>query len=221
LNAVKERQYSSAKRITAEIEHSFTVIEAVVKLRPERIVHLSLPAVERYVGASDAAYENHVGSGGFLVATLDGQGGYQGVARAVEIESDLYRMWEPCVNYIAQLELVMVLVAVLKVPDRLRGKRGVWFIDNTAALMALIRGRSNSADLDRLAGSIHAALFAMQIWMYFEWVESQSNWADGISREALKDAWHQRHGFAASTCTFPAAVLGLPMRPTILLLQYM
>jgi hypothetical protein len=135
------------------------------------------------VGASGAAYENHVGSRGLLVAALDGQGGYQEVARAVEIEPDLHRMWEPCVSYIAQWELDMVLGAVLKVPDRLRGKRGVWFIDNTAALMALSRGRSNGADLHRLAGSTRAALLAMQIWMYFEWVESPSNWAEGISRE--------------------------------------
>ena len=48
------------------------------------------------MGASDAAYENSVGSGGFLVATLNGHGGYQGVARAVDIEPDLYSMWEPC-----------------------------------------------------------------------------------------------------------------------------
>ena len=115
----------------------------------------------------------------------------------------------------------MILIAVLKLPDEMRGKRGIWFIDNTAALMALIRGRSNSADLDRLAGSIQAALFAIQIWMYFEWVKSKSNWADGISREALEDEWYQRHGFVSSTCTFPSAVLGLPLRPTILLFQFM
>ena len=221
LDAVKERQYSHSKGVTTEIERSFSVIETVVKLRPERIVHLAPPVVERYVGASDAAYEDSVGSGGFLVAMLNNHGGYQGVARAVKIEASLYSMWEPCVTYIAQLELVMVLIAMLKLPDELRGKRGVWFIDNTAALMALVRGRSNSADLDRLAGSIHAALFAMQIWMYFEWVESKSNWADGISRESLKDAWHRRHGFVGSTCTFPASVLGLPLRPTILLFQFM
>ena len=80
-------------------------------------------------------------------------------------------MWEPCKTYNAQLKLAMVLVAMLKLPDELRGKRGAWFIDNKAAPMALIRGRSNSADLDRLAGSIHAALFAMQAWMYFERVK--------------------------------------------------
>ena len=221
LNAVKERQYSHEKGITADLANSFTVIETVVKLRPERVVHLLPPIVERYVGASDAAYEDDVGTGGFLLAMLNSRGGYQGVGRVVKIEPNLYHMWEPCVTYIAQLELVMILIAVLKLPDEMRGKRGIWFIDNTAALMALIRGRSNSPDLDKLAGSIHAALFAMQIWMYFEWVESKSNWADGISREALEDEWYQRHGFVSSTCTFPSAVLGLPLRPTILLFQFM
>ena len=137
------------------------------------------------------------------------------------IQPELYDMWQPCVTYIAQLELLMVLVALLNMADRMRGKRGIWFIDNTAALMALVRGRSNSQDLDALAGSIPAALFALQVWMYFEWVESKSNWADGISREGLSDPWHRENGFEAGVCSFPVAILGLPIRPVIGICQAM
>ena len=43
---------------------------------------------------------------------------------------------------IAQLELLMVLLALFARPGMFRAKRGVWYIDNTAALMCLFRGRS-------------------------------------------------------------------------------
>ena len=46
LNAVKDRQYSRDRNVTTEIERSFSVIETVVKLRPERVVHLAPPVVE-------------------------------------------------------------------------------------------------------------------------------------------------------------------------------
>ena len=75
----------------------------------------------------------------------------------------------------------MILIAVLKLPDEMRGKRVTHFIDNSLSLMSLIRGTSNSAELDVLAGSIHGALLARQVWMYSEWCESESNRADGIS----------------------------------------
>ena len=60
-----------------------------------------------------------------------------------------------------------------------------------------------------LVQAMEAALSAIQIWRYFEWVESRSNWADGISREALEDEWYQGHGFVSSSCTFQ--VIGDPV----------
>ena len=63
---------------------------------------------------------------------------------------------------IAQLELLMVLLALIAWPCMFRAKRGVWYINNTAALMCMIRGRSDSPDLERVGGMIHAANFALR-----------------------------------------------------------
>ena len=48
-------------------------------------------------------------------------------------------------------ELVQVLFALMARPAQFRGRRGIWFIDNIAALMSLIRGRSPVDDLERLS----------------------------------------------------------------------
>ena len=64
---------------------------------------------------------------------------------------------------IAQLELIMVLVALVRHAGGLRGRRGVWWIDNVCVLMALIKGRSDQPDLDRMSMLIHTAMFALRI----------------------------------------------------------
>ncbi|CAE8639314.1 unnamed protein product, partial [Polarella glacialis] len=124
LNSIKDRQYDKLLSLTPAIEQAFEVLEAIVRERPVRAIHLTVPPVQRFVVASDAALE----------IPRHGAG----------------------------------------------GRRGVWFIDNTAALMAMVRRRSDSADLDRLALMIHAAMFALEVWIYIEWVETKSNWSDGL-----------------------------------------
>ena len=93
----------------------------------------------------------------------------------------------------------------------------MWLVDNVAALMALVRGRSDSEDLDKLALMIHGLIYGLQVWIYFEWVESHSNWADGVSRYGYRDEWFPRNGFSFHTSQFHLAVWRLPfqavMRP--------
>ena len=88
----------------------------------------------------------------------------------------------------------MVLIAMLKLPDERRGRRGIWFTDDTAALTAPVRGRSTSENLVGWRATSTTPRLPCNLDV-LEWVESKSNWADGISGEELEDEWHQRHGF--------------------------
>ena len=120
-----------------------------------------------------------------------------------------------------QLELYMILAAVTAFADDFRDKRGVWFVDNIAALMALVRGRGNSESLDQMALRIHAALFSIRAWVYFEWVSSESNWADGISRDGLADPWQQRHRFEPGRCVGVPMLLRLPVRAAVTVFEHL
>ena len=75
----------------------------------------------------------------------------------------VYHLWEPGDKKIAQLALLQVLYALFSRPSSFCGRRGLWFIDNTAALMALIRGRSDNADLEYMSRLIHVTLFALKV----------------------------------------------------------
>ena len=128
-----------------------------------------------------------------LHGSSQGQYEQQRLGFVVDIPQGFYDLLWPGDYKIAQLELLMVLVALARNAEEMRGRRGVWWIDNVCALMALIKGRSDQPDLDRLALLIHAAMFSLQTWIYFEWVQSKSNWSDGISRKGSESRWHKEH----------------------------
>ena len=87
--------------------------------------------------------------------------------------------------------------------------------------MALIRGRSDSPDLSRLAQIIHVGLFSLNTRIYFEWVPNKSNWSDAISREGEADSWNRNNGFSTSFCLFPHELWDLPFRALIATFEFL
>ena len=105
----------------------------------------------------------------------------------------------------------MIAHALLARPQEFRGRRGLWFIGNVASLMCLIRGRSDSTELEEICHFIHVVLFALKASLYWEHIPSKSNWADPISRLGSKDPWHRREGFTRFSSFFYYRLLKLPV----------
>ena len=221
LAALCDRQRSKESDLSPDILQTFQLIRALLKFRPERRFWVSNPPVQRFIAASDAAEEKpRAGTGGFLLIWQQGASQVrEGFVAACPEE--LYALWGPGDKKIAQLELSVVLFALVARPARFRMRRGIWYIDNTAALMALIRGRSDNSDLSRLAQLIHLCLFVFQTWIYWEWVPSKSNWSDAISRLGVDDEWHQSHSFSTSLAFFPFQLWALPLEAAIQVFEYL
>ena len=167
--AIKARQDEATTALTPEIEACFEVIEAVMRFQPKRefpVLHLDHL---RFLAASDAAVEaDNPGSGGFHLIFFP--------TRRITNSSqfcrrnncaELQTLWQPAETHIAQLELSMVLYALVERPDLFRNRHGLWFLDNVAAVMTLVRGRSSNADLAKLGHLIHLALFALRAQGYW------------------------------------------------------
>ena len=107
----------------------------------------------------------------------------------VSVPYQFYRRWGEMKTYISQLELLVVLVAVAACAPYFRGARGMLFVDNTPALMALVKGTSSVASLDEIAHQFHLLNFVLGASHYYEYVESTANWADEISRRGLREDW--------------------------------
>ena len=218
LQALKARQTEKVVELTGALRQSMEVIRAVLAMRPRRRVEVFPSEHCRFVAASDAAEDvPGEGTGGFLLVWRSGLPSRE--AFVAEVSPSVYSLFTPGNHKIAQLELSMVLYALTRAPRVSGGPGGVWYIDNVAALMCLIRGRSDSPDLERMANLIHVALFALQTWIYWEWIPSKSNWSDSISRLGWRDPWHRMHHFKCFPAYFPASLWRLPLRPVTLIFE--
>ena len=221
LAAIKAWQQERTGELTPAILHSFEVLEAIISLKPCRHLYVRPLPHPRFIAASDAALEEPGnGSGGFLLVWFSDRG-QQREAFVADIPPQVYALWEPGDRKIAQLESLMVLYGLWTRPHAFRHRRGTWFIDNTAALMALIRGRSRNADLEHLATLIHMTLFALDAWFWFEWIPSMSNWADSISRLGASDPWCGDHNFTLHHAYCPFLIWHLPFPALIRVAQFL
>ena len=210
LAAIKQRQYESISHITPAILSSFHVLQAVIQAKPERPFPVLPQPTSRFCAASDAALEiPGRGTGGFLLVWFDQEVEVR-EAFVAHIPPEIYLLWEPGDKKIAQLEMMMVLYALVARPRAFRHRRGLWLIDNIAALMCLVRGRSESPDLERISSLIHLAAFSLQTWLWWEYIQSKSNWADSISRLGLQDPWHRDNHFTVTEVSFPIILWHLP-----------
>ena len=211
LMAIKARQDEAVTQLTAAIPQCFEMIEAVMKVKPFRCFPVSLFQGLRFLAASDAAEEaDKPGSGGFHLIFFNHDGSQHRHSFVAGNCQQLQRMWAPGQAHIAQLELSMVLFALLEKPAPFRDRRGLWFLDNVAAVMTLVRGRSSNPDLTQLGHMIHLALFALRAQGYWEYVQSKSNWADDMSRLGIQDPWRiglSRLPLRFSSCQILALIL--------------
>ncbi|CAE7828536.1 unnamed protein product [Symbiodinium necroappetens] len=219
--AIKERQYEAATQITPDILGNFRYIRAIIRAKPQRQLPVVPLPCDRFVCASDAAEEPDTGgTGGFLVVWFSGaHQTRQGFV--ADIHPWWYSVWQSAEVHIAQLEVSMVAYALLGLPDRFRNRRGIWFLDNVASLMALVKGRSSSRDLENFAHMVHMLLLGLNTQMWFEYIPSKSNWADAISRLGRDDPWHVSQSFSTSVIRFPRVVWGLPPSALLTLASFL
>ena len=172
--------------------------------RPVRQVRLSEAARPPIVIASDAQVEpGRFPGGGYLLADPDSAGA--GPAR----RGGWLEFQEPALvalgtsmqaiadgqQPIALCEAAMLPLALFHKGGALRGRDILWYVDNTAALSAMIKGSSGNQVLDRIVGLFWILTFRLQIRVWIEYVDSNSTWSDGVSREFAADPFAAKFGF--------------------------
>ena len=93
------------------------------------------------------------------------------------------------------------------VPEPLVSQSLLWFIDNEAAAAALIRASTSEADVLIMVQQAHLQFSRLQARTWFEWIDTESNPADGLSRDGLHDSWTSSQPWQLQECPFPS-VLG-------------
>ena len=68
---------------------------------------------------------------------------------------------------------------------------------------------------------VHLACFAIRSVPYFEYVESEANWADEISRKGTQGNWAPDNAFSVDKCGIAAELLALPSLAVIRIFEYL
>ena len=96
---------------------------------------------------------------------------------------------------IALCEAAMIPLTLLQWPDFFRGRSVTWYVDNTSAMHSFVRGASADPHLERLVGAAWILAFHLRCQIWFEWVDSESNWSDNLSRCLDQCAFTRSLGF--------------------------
>ena len=129
--------------------------------------------------------------------------GDQRKALVAEVPEVLRTVWSVRKQYIDLVEQSAVVMAIINEPEWFRGAEAIWFMNNSVALSGLVKGANQGADMDRGCAVVHLALAMLKASVWFEYIESNSNWSDGASRVGLSDKWLRENRFTPSVCEVP------------------
>ena len=85
----------------------------------------------------------------------------------------------------------------------LEGQDILWFVDNESACSALIRGQSREGDVHVIAQTTSLLLRRKKCRAWFEWIDSDANLADGLSRLGVGDPWTLLQGWQLEVYELP------------------
>jgi hypothetical protein len=204
MSALVRRQYADSPpyRLTPEIAAALRYFEDVMALPLRREARLWARGSPPLIIASDGRLDS---SAPASIATLivDPASGTR-VAFLAYVPAELRDRWKSKEQYIAHVEQAALVMVVMTDCYPLRGRDAFWFIDNSVVLSAMVKGTSSEPDLARATAALHLALAARSCRMWFEYVESDSNWADEPSRKLWESEFLHRHGFEAKPGYVPA-----------------
>ncbi len=98
----------------------------------------------------------------------------------------------------------MVPLALMQWPKKVRGRRFVWYVGNASAMASFVKGASSNEHLEAIAGLFWRLTWHLDATVWFEWVDSDSNWSDGVSRELAQDKFAVNQGFKLFPMGTPA-----------------
>ena len=85
----------------------------------------------------------------------------------------------------------------------------------------LTKGSSGSQSIDQMAKLVHLSCFAVRTVPYFEYVESEANWSDEISRKGAQGNWGARNAFSVGECEVLVELHSLPCIAMIIVFEYL
>ena len=195
---LKQRQYHDKDSgITPELQEAFDFLTLVLPRLGPRRVTLTAPPRPRLLVYSDASWPSSFDaeSGPPRLGWIIFQEGQLPRGRSALLPPEAMEDWIERKTQIYAAEAIVPLLALFMEPHIFRGHDVLWFIDNEAAMSSLIRGGARPEDVGRIAAAAHILMMELDCRAWFEWIDSNSNPSDGLSRLGLQDPWTAAQGW--------------------------
>ena len=131
---------------------------------------------------------------------------------ALKLPWSLYSSWSDRQQQIFPAEVAAVPIALALFRQECAGRDLIVFVDNEAAVSSLIRGSTKVEDANALVELCHALALLLHTRVWIEWIDSESNPSDGLSRLGVCDPWTADQGYllhARSADDFPSPSLDI------------
>ena len=122
-----------------------------------------------------------------------------------DVPPEVVQEWIPRRQQIFPGEALCLLVLPLLYPTMFQSRDLLWFIDNQATVAAAVKASSSEEDVFEIAHMSSVLRTRLSCRCWFEWVDSDSNPADGLSRDGLDDDWTRAQNWFLQSFSFPAA----------------
>ena len=148
---------------------------------------------------SDASFENGVLRLGWVIFAPN----CTPLGGTTVVPHQVVSSWKERSQQIFPGETLCALVLPLLYPTTLESHDLLWFVDNEAAVSTLIRGTTSELDVHLIAQCSLVRLARLGCRLWLEWIDSESNPSDGLSRAGLDDEWTQHQGWSLMEFDFP------------------
>ena len=140
------------------------------------------------------SYSDGEGADGQVGIAVWRQGELMGRAGVTRVPEDLRAKWDTerkldRHNDIFEVEAVGPLLVLHNFSEVLADSLWLHFVDNAAALSALVRGGSSVDSGDLITGLTWSYIVGVGCYAWFDRVDSASNPTDGLSRAGLEGPW--------------------------------
>ena len=200
MSVLKEKQYGKNPSLTEDQVKDLLFLGRLAAAMPERSLKVYGVRPKPGVLYSDASWdEKSPPTTGWVL--FDDEAIPQG--RTLIVPDWVVASWEDRKTQIYPAETFAVYAALWNHRETLANKDVIMFVDNEAAASSIIRGAPRCNDVGDIVQAIHwlAANFAFRFWV--EWIDSDSNPSDGLSRAGLADEWTREQGWALAEGILP------------------
>jgi len=210
---IKRQYYDCTEILDDQLEKELIGMKILHEFVQPRQVHILAPCRRCSRLYTDASFQPEAGKPPGTGMVLFPSSGAQPIGLACHIDEATLRILVPRSQQITPLEAILGCIAPLNLAQDLAGEDVIWFIDNQAACSCLVKGSSTHPDMAFISMCTHLMLSFLQCRVWFEYVESEANVSDGLSRDGISDTWSKQQGWRLAEAQLPdfAAWMQMPV----------